>query len=220
MGATSIQEEKEMIRQATYKALNRLGEKRIREESSIIQAHVRSLIDKLVAERDVSTKTAVRPLRVAVYHAMPLEVDLHELVIDPRLNSAVEFYLPRSIRDEGDLALAFAKWPLGVTDRLPEAWVTAWYGAVEPPAEQASREIEFDLIFLPCVAVSAYGERIGHGKGYYDRFLSTQTPSTRLYALCLSPQAVEGHLPVEAHDQLLDGRITAANGIEERLGAY
>ena len=92
----------------------------------------------------------------------------------------------------------------------------AWYGAVEPPPEQASREIQFDIIFLPCVAVSAYGERVGHGKGYYDRFLSTQAPSTRLYALCLSPQAVDGHLPVEAHDQLLDGRVTAANGIELR----
>lgn len=201
---------KEEIRLETYQSLEQLSPTAIKEESQAICAALKTFILCKI-------KPASRKFRVAAYHAMSLEADLHALITDEDLVDQVEFYLPRSIRDEADLALAFAKWPADEKGRIPEAWVTSWYGAIEPPPALASRDIVFDLVLLPCVAVSPYGERIGHGKGYYDRFIATQAESTLRYAVCLSPQATSGHLPHEAHDQLLHGRVTAKNGIEKAL---
>jgi len=91
----------------------------------------------------------------------------------------------------------------------------SWYGAVEPPPDRAEPPApdQFDLVLLPCVAASPFGERLGHGKGYYDRLLALLEPSVTTLAVCLSPQAVSGHLPMEEHDRLVNGRVTQ-NGIE------
>ena len=50
---------------------------------------------------------------------------------------------------------------------------TNQYGIPEPVhvAEVVSTEI--DLVFVPLVAFDSAGYRVGYGKGYYDRFLST-----------------------------------------------
>ena len=213
----SIPDEKKNVRHSIYKALKGMSTESIQAESRIIRSVIKDYLLHLSDERQARVGEASTQLKVAVYHAMPLEVDLHDLLSDPDLSERVEFYLPRSIRDEGELALAFAEWPQGISNRIPEGWVTSWYGAIEPPPEAAVREIHFDCIFLPCVAVSPFGERVGHGKGYYDRFLATQPVDTKLFAVCLSPQAVDGHLPLEAHDRLLHGRITADRGLEEAI---
>ncbi len=46
------------------------------------------------------------------------------------------------------------------------------YGIYEPKLNNEGGSQSPDLIVVPCVAVDRRGNRIGHGKGYYDRFLA------------------------------------------------
>jgi 5-formyltetrahydrofolate cyclo-ligase len=44
------------------------------------------------------------------------------------------------------------------------------YGIMEPVNDSVTGN-EFDLVIIPCVTAGRNGERLGHGAGYYDRFL-------------------------------------------------
>lgn len=80
------------------------------------------------------------------------------------------------------------------------------YGIKEPlcGAEKISPE-EIDLAIIPCVACDRQGNRIGHGAGYYDRFLE-QAGFTRM-ALCFS-KLLMGNVPAYTKDIKMDIIIT------------
>ncbi|MDD4908777.1 MAG: 5-formyltetrahydrofolate cyclo-ligase, partial [Candidatus Omnitrophica bacterium] len=46
------------------------------------------------------------------------------------------------------------------------------YGVWEPVAETLVKPEDLDLIITPGLAFDKKGNRLGRGKGYYDRFLS------------------------------------------------
>jgi len=64
---------------------------------------------------------------------------------------------------------------------------------------------EPDLIVVPCVAAAQDGMRLGHGAGYYDRFLAEHTGRT----VCLCFRALRrASLPAEETDVPVDLVIT------------
>ena len=63
---------------------------------------------------------------------------------------------------------------------------------------------EVDWVLVPGLGFDAECFRIGRGAGHYDRLLPTLRPDIPRWSLCLSSQWVEA-LPVEPHDQRLDG---------------
>ena len=58
-------------------------------------------------------------------------------------------------------------------DYPAEYWRTGAYGIREPVPELADhvRPEDIDLVIVPCVAFDGKGGRLGHGAGYYDRYL-------------------------------------------------
>ena len=80
------------------------------------------------------------------------------------------------------------------------------FGIREPLAEAAEINAdEFDLAIVPCVACSKDGRRIGHGAGYYDRFLSAS--GFNKIALCFEKLLTED-IPLEETDVHMDGVAT------------
>ncbi len=78
------------------------------------------------------------------------------------------------------------------------------FNILEPQNEPYTGD--FDLIIVPGVAFDRQGNRIGRGKGYYDRFLS-QHLSVKRIGLCFDFQLV-AEVPAEPFDIRMDEVIS------------
>lgn len=82
------------------------------------------------------------------------------------------------------------------------------FGILEPLPELPRIEArEIDFAVLPCVTCDHRGNRLGHGKGYYDRFLRGAEFPTCM--VCFEKLTTE-EIPMEHHDQKAGKVITDA----------
>ena len=76
-----------------------------------------------------------------------------------------------------------------------------------------------DFAVIPCLTCSHSGRRLGHGGGYYDRFLSQYRGGAVL--LCRE-RLIREEIPVESHDLpvpwVLTERSLYEDGVPARLG--
>ena len=87
------------------------------------------------------------------------------------------------------------------------------FGIPEPiPAirnlnDREMRAADFDLIIIPAVGFDRRGQRLGSGRGYYDRFLASASPHTCLCGIGFDCQLVDV-VPTEPHDRRMDLIVT------------
>ena len=80
------------------------------------------------------------------------------------------------------------------------------YGIPEPQcAAESGAADTFDLILVPCVCASKDGKRLGHGAGYYDRFLAENAQNA--VCLCFHSMLRED-IPVSENDVPLPAVLT------------
>lgn len=89
---------------------------------------------------------------------------------------------------------------------------TEWYSrGIRIPrplgGEKLSKDFQFDVIFVPMLGFDDSGHRLGHGKGWYDRFLATQ-PNALKVGMCYEFGFIKNGLPHEPHDVPLDFVVT------------
>lgn len=79
------------------------------------------------------------------------------------------------------------------------------FGVMEPdPAEcPAFDPREAEIIFVPGLAFTADGARLGRGRGFYDRLLAALPADILRVGVCFSEQIV-AELPSEPHDEEVD----------------
>lgn len=80
------------------------------------------------------------------------------------------------------------------------------WGIKEPKQGIATNPHDIDVVLVPMLAFDVRGHRVGYGKGYYDRFLSTCRPDCEKIGLSLFPPM--GNIPIEESDIALDWCIT------------
>ena len=88
------------------------------------------------------------------------------------------------------------------------------YGGIREPMLSRCKKIpvqHINLSIVPAIALDERGGRLGHGTGFYDRFIPELDITTRKVALAFECQIVP-QIPMEPHDRYIDIIIT-----EERI---
>ncbi|MFO7830425.1 MAG: 5-formyltetrahydrofolate cyclo-ligase [Desulfuromonadaceae bacterium] len=99
------------------------------------------------------------------------------------------------------------------------AWVPGAFGILEPQLETPGysecviEPEKFDIIIVPGVAFDRFGNRLGYGKGFYDRYLPQCRAQCVFIGLAYDFQ-LEDRLPCERHDVYLDYVITNKETVE------
>lgn len=97
----------------------------------------------------------------------------------------------------------------GPEHRMEAVQITSWedletgaYGILEPKAGLPVIDgYKIAMAVVPCVSADRFGHRLGHGAGYYDRWLQGQTMYK--YGLCYGA-LMAPEVPVDAQDVPLD----------------
>ena len=129
---------------------------------------------------------------IALFSALKNEVDLRELI--PSFPDR-RFVFPRV----DGMTMSFHQ-PADPINLPPGAW-----GIGEPSADAPIvPSTEIDLFLCPGMAFTRSGQRLGRGRGYYDRYLGAiEGPRPVLYGVTFSDFILES-LPHEPHDIRMD----------------
>ena len=176
-------------------------------DKDALRAEMKELREELAArEPDAGEALAEKfPMRllerygpeVAGYMAIGSEVDALPLMKKLE-KSGAELSLPRV---ESDGSMTYRRWSPG------EPLERRAFGLSEPCA--SAPEVWPTLILTPLLAFDQMGNRLGYGKGHYDRALTRLRSAGRAFACALAyhGQLVDA-VPAEPHDQPLDWAVT------------
>ena len=101
------------------------------------------------------------------------EVNTWPLVEGKRLQAVV----PRADFETNTMESVFYTNELTIVENKWNIWEPVG-GMVIPPQD-------IDMVLAPLLCADLYGNRIGYGKGFYDRFLSTCRPNIQVIGLSL-----------------------------------
>ena len=168
---------------------------------------------QLVA-RNVDRRFPLRSgLRIAVYAALPSELDTAPLIALARSRDC-RIYVPRIDRHSLGRKMRFVE----LTGRQRRNRL----GIEEPEGAPTIGARWLDVVFLPLVGFDSRGVRLGMGGGYYDRAFEfrrwrTVWHAPRLVGLAYSFQQVE-RITSAAHDVRLDAVVTEEGVVKCAIG--
>lgn len=138
---------------------------------------------------------------VMAYWSIGSEFETAGLVADARAEGKT-LVLPRAPRGGRMLELYAVRDP-------EHELVPGVFGIREPRAELCRSVLpeEIDFVLVPGVAFTARCERLGYGKGFYDRLISAFPARPPLVAAAFALQIVSA-MPVSPTDQSVDLVIT------------
>ncbi|GMR55104.1 hypothetical protein PMAYCL1PPCAC_25299, partial [Pristionchus mayeri] len=155
----------------------------------------------------LKTVEACKPLeaahRVGIYISTDGEI-ITDGIIDLLFRQNKEIYIPNFKKGASDMQfvrLAQSEWIEGLPTTM---WNIRQHSSFD---DSQLLNTPLDLVFMPGVAFAAHSDgsfkRLGHGKGYFDRFLHNHSATygrmPYLIGLALKEQIVD-EVPLEEHD--------------------
>ncbi len=130
---------------------------------------------------------------IASYFPVGSEVDTHDIMLNV-LKQGKNLLLPKIVNDNIEFYIIsnLEKLEKGAFD-------------IMEPKDSCKKAENIDCILIPTIGISKSGDRLGYGKGYYDKFLSSI--DTVKISLTYTKQIVKS-IPTESHDIKIDLIIT------------
>lgn len=167
----------------------------IKRRKAACSAEERTALSQLVVARLQQTAVWKAAHTVLLYHPLPDEADTRPLIAAAYATSK-RVLLPVVVGDD-----------LELREYLPTTTMAEGAFHIQEPVGAAFTDYgAIDLAVIPGVAFTARGQRLGRGRGYYDRLLSRLTNTYKI-GLCWPFQLVE-ELPTEAHDIPMDAVVS------------
>lgn len=161
----------------------RIRAKGIRKTLNI--AEISNMIVDNIRELDIYKSAK----HVMIFYPLENEIDLLGLLSDDK-----QFYLPRVFGDDLEVC------PYKQGDKLSESE----FKVMEPVSSPVDKSV-LDLVLVPALAVDKNFNRVGYGKGFYDRF-SAGLRGFRLAVI--ADELVFDEIPADEFDRKCDGIIT------------
>lgn len=164
----------------------------------IVLAQRTQLAEKDFLERSQHVIETLTPIlsfgkTIASFKAIPHR---NEISLDS-LNG--DFAFPRVISAAaGTMEMAFSK-----------TFANSDWGIPEPLGGTVAKPTDFDIILIPLLAFDKNGQRVGYGKGFYDRYLAVCRPDCLKIGISLF-DPVDHIEEVESFDIPLDIAICPA----------
>jgi len=156
----------------------------------------RELIKKREALNDVSlellndlysSKLLENVNTIGLYYPLPNEIN----VLDIMNKYNIQFAFPKTIGNDIEFYI----------DNNLSNFKEGKFHVMEPMSNNKINRDDIDLFIVPCVGISKSNQRIGYGKGYYDRYLAGY--NGKLIALNYK-ELSNLDINLEAHDIKLD----------------
>lgn len=141
-------------------------------------------------------------IHIAVFIPLPGEPDIWTPSQQLMARQAARIYAPRMM-PENQLDL--------VISTNTTALLRGPFGVIEPPLESNALAdlTTLDAIFIPGLAFSKDGGRLGFGGGWYDRLLARIPDKTIKIGVCWNELLIDS-VPMDAWDVHVDGILTEA----------
>ena len=145
------------------------------------------IIDKLMVHPRVKNAKTIM-----MYYSLDDEVNTHEAV-DLLVAQGKRVVLP-AVTGETTMELRCYEGPNDLQG--------GFFHIMEPVGKPFTDYGEIDLIVVPGMGFDTRGNRLGRGKGYYDRFLA-RVPAIYKIGICFPFQKMPG-IPTDENDIMMD----------------
>ncbi|HBJ76833.1 MAG TPA: 5-formyltetrahydrofolate cyclo-ligase [Porphyromonadaceae bacterium] len=171
----SIRDKKRMIRED------------MRKENALHSTEEREVISQRICSKIESIPLYRCSQHTLFFYPMKYEPDILSLL--EKCSKEHSCYLPRVKGEEIEIVLYRGK----------EYLQKGAFGIYEPMGEPIENLSILDCVLVPAVSFDKEGNRLGHGKGYYDRLLGRLSPSIFI-GVCFSWN-LSLSIPKEQHDR-------------------
>jgi len=127
---------------------------------------------------------------IGAFASIPKEINTYS-ILEGTLSSGKKLYLPKVNQEKS----SFEFHPVTDLKKLQ----LGPFGIQEPTSLKPADWNELDLVLVPGLAFDSHGNRLGFGKGFYDRVLPRLKKSCLVIGLGYSFQLVD-QVPAASHD--------------------
>ena len=167
--------------------------KHLLEKRDAISDEFRNISSSKIYQNLKQVDSYINSQNIACYFSIGSEIDTYDIMLGI-LEQGKNMLLPKIVDNNLEFYVVpnLEKLEKGIFD-------------IMEPKDSCKKAENIDCVLVPTIGISKSGDRLGYGRGYYDKFLSS-TGAVKI-SLTYSKQIVKS-IPSESHDIKIDLIIT------------